>query len=106
MAGVNPCPVPVHRALPRTKSTQHLLLHTNGYVNDQAQETGLTVGSRLSPTTAHELQDLHDARRLLVKVLQMVNLRKANHGNLPLRHDRGVNRHKPMRTSGSESAFM
>ena len=39
MAGVNPGPVPVHRALPRTMSTQHLLLHTNGHVNNGVQAT-------------------------------------------------------------------
>ena len=39
MAGVNPGPVPVHRALPSTISTQHLLLHTDGHVNNNVQPT-------------------------------------------------------------------
>ena len=58
MPGVNPGPVPVHRALPRTKNTLHLSLNTTGMSTTRSKKRAATLGSRLSPKTAHELQDL------------------------------------------------
>ena len=60
---VNPGPVPVHRALPRTKAPNSCCCTPTGMSTTRSKKRAEAVGSRLSPTTAHELQDLHDPRR-------------------------------------------
>ena len=63
-SGVKPWPCACAQgALPRTKSTQHLSLNTTGMSTTRSKKRAATAGSRLSPKTAHELQNLHNPRR-------------------------------------------
>ena len=97
--------VPVHRALLRTKSTQHLSLNTTGMSTTRSKKRAANVGSRLSPKTAHELQDLHNPRRPPHQRTANGESQESEPWESASAPRQGCQSPQTMRTSGSESTF-
>ena len=60
--GGQPWPCACAQSPTKTRA-QHLSLNTTGMSTTRSKKRAATVGSRLSPNTAHELQDLYNPRR-------------------------------------------
>ena len=73
MAGVNPGPVPVHRALPSTASKRHAVSVTTALGTRTTRTTGASTTRK--STACRSLHGLPN---------------KKNHGKRPLHHDRDV----------------